>query len=214
MRPPPPQAPLRDRIGRRFSRLATRAVVAQPSLWRFFRGLVRAQFDRLASGWDARLGAEALAPLRAALDLVPEPRTALDLGTGSGKGARLLAERFPGATVTGADLSPAMIEQARALLPSELSGRVRFEVADASALPFENDSFDLVVLLNMIPFFPELARVTAKGGTVVISFSFGAGTPIYVPAETLKERLGQLGFRSFEEIEVGPGTALVARKGS
>ncbi len=173
---------------------------------------MRAQFDRLATGWDARLGAEALAPLRAALELVPAPRRALDLGTGSGKGARLLAELFPGATVTGADLSPAMIDQARALLPTALSDRVRFEVADASALPFEDESFELVVLLNMIPFFPELARVTAAGGSVVISFSFGSGTPIYVPTTTLEERLGQLGFASFEEIEVGPGTALIARK--
>jgi SAM-dependent methyltransferase len=208
----PPEMPLRDRIGRRFSRIATTAVVARPKLWRLFRGPMRGQFDRLAGGWDTRLGVEALAPLRAALERVPAPRRALDLGTGSGKGARVLAEMFPGATVIGADLSPAMIEQARALLPAAFADRVSFEVADASALPYEDGSFDLVVLLNMIPFFPELGRLTAEGGAVIVSFSFGAATPIFVPSKTLEERLRHHGFASFEEIEAGPGTALVARK--
>ncbi len=209
---PPP--PLRDRIGRRFSRFATRVVIARPGLWRLFRGSMRAQFDRLAESWDSRVGPEGLTPLRTALGRIPQPRSVLDLGTGSGKAARLAAECFPAAIVTGVDLSPAMIEQARALLPPELVDRVRFEVADAAALPFESASFELVVLLNMIPFFPELARVTAEGGAVVICFSFGAATPIYVPPETLEDRLRAAGFGSFEEIEVGPGTAVVARKAS
>ena len=36
---------------------------------------------------------------------------------------------------------------------------------------FPAGAFDLVVLLNMIPFFEELARVTAPGGTLVATFS-------------------------------------------
>ena len=80
-------------------------------------------------------------------------------------------------------------------------------------MPYENGSFDLVVLLNMIPFFDELGRVTTADGTVVISFSFGAGTPIYVPRGTLEEHLRPNGFVSFEEIAAGSGTALIARKG-
>ena len=55
------------------------------------------------------------------------------------------------------------------MLPAELAGRVRFDVADASKLPFQDGAFDLVVLLNMIPFFEELARVTAPGGTAVFA---------------------------------------------
>ena len=50
-------------LGRRFARLATRAVVARPALWRVFRGPLRMQFDRLAPVWDSRRGPEALAPL-------------------------------------------------------------------------------------------------------------------------------------------------------
>ena len=117
MRLPPPKAPLRDRIGRRFARFATQTVVARPALWGLFRGPIRGQFDRLAGDWDGRVGAEGLAPLRAALEQVPVPTTSLDLGTGSGKGARMIAERFSDEAVVGADLSPAMIEQARASAP-------------------------------------------------------------------------------------------------
>jgi malonyl-CoA O-methyltransferase len=199
--------------GRRFARLTTRAVVARPRLWRLFRGPLRSQFDRLAAGWEGRLGPEALLPLDAALDRLPsQPRRVLDLGTGTGKAARVVGRRFPHAEVVGVDLSPAMIEEARKVLPAELSGRVRFEVADASRLPFEDGAFDLVVLLNMIPFFGELARVTAPGGLVVAASSFGPQTPIYVPPETLRKRLAPLGFGDFEELAAGEGIALLATR--
>ena len=193
--------------------MTTRAVVRRPRLWRIFKGPLRRQFDTLASGWDDRIGPEGLIPLGAALDTLREPpRRVLDLGTGTGKAARVVARRFSAAEVVGVDLSPEMIEQADELLPCELAGRVRFQVGDASALPLEDASFDLVVLMNMIPFFEELARVTAPGGHVLFAFSFGAETPIYVPAETLRARLEPLGFEGFEEVAAGDGNALLATK--
>lgn len=202
-----------ETAGKRFARLATRAVVARPRLWRLFRGPLRAQFDRLAPVWHGRVGPEALAALAAALGRLEEPpRRALDLGTGTGKGAVVVAERFPEAEVVGVDLSPAMVAEARRVLPAALGQRVRFEVADAAQLPFEDGAFDLVVLLNMIPFFPELRRVTAPGGTLVVSSGFGPETPIWTPPETLRARLGPLGFTGFEELVVGPATALLAKR--
>jgi ubiquinone/menaquinone biosynthesis C-methylase UbiE len=197
----------------RFARLTTRAVVSRPRLWRLLRLPLRKQFDSLASAWEQRVGPEALIPLGAALDkLQRTPKRVLDLGTGTGKGARVVARRFPEAEVVGVDISPAMIEQAQKLLPDDLRGRVRFEVADASGLQFEDGAFDLVTLLNMIPFFEELARVVAPGGGLVFAFSFGSETPIYVPPETLRERLGPLGFGDFEELSAGDGTAFLATR--
>jgi SAM-dependent methyltransferase len=178
-----------------------------------FRGPLRGLFDRLAPVWDDRIGPEGLLPLEAALERLPAaPGQVLDLGTGTGKAARAVAQRFSEAEVVGLDLSPAMIDQARRLLPDELEGRVRFEVGDASELPFDDGSFDLVVLMNMIPFFEELARVTAPGGRVLVASTRGASTPIYVPPETLRARLGSLGFERFEELSAGEGTALLARR--
>jgi SAM-dependent methyltransferase len=204
-----------EAAGRRFARLATRAVVARPGLWPLFRGPLRVQFDWLAPVWEGRRGPEALAPLEAALARVePLPRRALDIGTGTGKAARLVAARFPTAEVVGVDLSPAMVREARALLPSPLTDRVRFEVADAAALPFADGAFDLVVLLNMIPFVAELARVTAPGGTLVVASFGGPSTPIYTPFETLRAQLVPLGFGGFEELAAGEGDALLARRGN
>jgi SAM-dependent methyltransferase len=201
-------------LGRRFARLTTRAVVARPGLWRLFRGPLRRQFDWLAPVWDARRGREALVSLEAALDRLEDPpRRVLDLGTGTGKAARLVAERFPEAEVIGVDLSPRMIEEAKRLLPAALAGRVSFEVADAAALRYADGAFDLIVLLNMIPFFDELARVSAPGATIVFAYLSGAETPIYTPPEALRKGLGPHGFGALEGLAVGEATAFLARRG-
>ena len=199
-------------VSRRFARVATNAVVVRPALWPVFRGPLRKQFDHLATTWEGRLGPEGLAPLEAGLQRVQRASRALDVGTGTGKAARLVAARFPDAQVIGVDLSKEMIAAAKRLLPPELESRVRFEVADASRLTAPDGAFDLVVLLNMIPFFDELARVTAAGGTLVLAYSFGPGTPIFVAPDALRRRLAPLGFGGFEEIAAGSGTAFVARK--
>jgi SAM-dependent methyltransferase len=202
-----------ERLGRRFARFVTTSVVARPALWRLLRRPLRSQFEHLAPVWDKRRGAETMIPLGVALDrLGTTPQHILDLGTGTGAAARVVARRFPEAAVVGVDLAPKMVEEARALLPADLAGRVRYEVGDASALALEPAAFDLVVLLNMIPFFEELAHVTAPGGTVIFAFSSGPDTPIYVPTERLRERLEPLGFEGFEEVAAGPGTAVTARR--
>ena len=105
-----------------------------------------------------------------------------------------------------------MLVEARRLTPPELEGRVRFEEADAERLQYEDGAFELVSLANMIPFFDELRRVTAPGGAVVFSFSAGPETPIYVPPDVLRKRLGEHGFADFAEFAAGNGTSLVARK--
>jgi ubiquinone/menaquinone biosynthesis C-methylase UbiE len=200
-------------LGRKFARFTTNQVVRRPGLWPLFRRVTRWQFDRIAPQWDEMRSGEAFAPLEAALDSIESaPTRVLDLGTGTGRAAFLLARRYPEAEVVGVDIAPAMLAEARRLTPTELRGRVRFEAADAEQLPYPDASFDLVSLANMIPFFPELGRVTAPGGVVVFSFSGGAGTPIYVPPEVLRRELAERGFTEFADFAAGNGTALVARK--
>jgi SAM-dependent methyltransferase len=201
-------------LGRRFARVTTNAVVARPRLWRGFRWLTRAQFDRLAPVWDSMRRPEAFAALERALDALPAaPKRVLDLGTGTGLAAFAAARRFPEAEVVGVDLAPGMIEQARRNTPPELVERVRFEQADAARLPFDEGAFDLVQLANMIPFFDELARVATPGGHLVLSFSAGPETPIWVPPERLRRELDGHGFTDFADFEAEGGTALLARKG-
>ena len=200
-------------LGRKFARFTTNQVVRRPRLWPLFRGLTRRQFDRMAPVWDGMRSDDSFAPLQAALDsLDTSPERVLDLGTGTGRAAFLLARRYPDAEVVGVDLAPAMLAEARKLTPPELASRVRFEQADAERLPYPDASFDVVSLANMIPFFPELERVTAARGAVVFSFSGGAETPIYVPSEVLRSELSERGFTEFADFAAGNGTAFVARK--
>ena len=101
--------------GQRLMRMITDVVVRRPWLWRLTRPVVVRNFDRLAPEWDAlRVDETRLRPIDAALAAVPAvPARVLDLGTGTGAVARLAAARWPDAEVTGADVSPQMIEDAR-----------------------------------------------------------------------------------------------------
>jgi SAM-dependent methyltransferase len=204
---------LAQKLGRRFARVATNAVVRRPRLWRFFRGPMRRQFDGLAPRWDTMRDAAHLSSLERALETVDgSPPRALDLGTGTGAAAFAVARRFPEVQVTGADLSDGMLAEARRKTPPELAERVHFEQADAARLPYGDASFELVTLANMIPFFDELARVLAPVGWAIFSFSVGSETPIWVPPERLRSELSRRGFSDFADFQAGPGTALLARK--
>jgi ubiquinone/menaquinone biosynthesis C-methylase UbiE len=200
-------------LGQKFARLATNAVMRSPRLWRVFRPLMRKQFDAIAGTWDTMRAADHLAPYEAALEAIdPPPVRALDLGTGTGQGVFAIARRFPEAEVVGVDLATAMLGEAERKTPVDLRGRVRFETADASALPYPNESFGLVAHANMIPFLDELVRVLQPGGQALFAFSLGDQTPIYVSAERLRAELARRGLMDFAEFAAGKGTALVARK--
>ncbi len=201
----------KQRLGQGYARFATNLAVRFPRLWPLVRPLIRKQFDLLAPVWDTMRSPDAFAPLEAALDTVEGPvEAALDVGTGTGAAALAIGERFPAARVVGVDIASEMVEQARQKTRDREN--LSFEVGDASALPHDDASFDLVTAANMIPFFDELARVVRPGGTLVVAFSLGASTPIYVPSRRMREQLGARGFTEFADIEAGRGSALVARK--
>jgi ubiquinone/menaquinone biosynthesis C-methylase UbiE len=199
-------------VQQRFARFVTDVVVRRPILWRLLRRPLRAMFDEIAPSWETRIGPDHVAALELALTGLAPPARALDLGTGTGVAAQAVARRFPGAEVTGVDLSPGMVTEAERRRPPDLAGRVRFEVGDASELRFGDGAFELVTLANMIPFFDELVRVVAPGGAIVISFSRGAATPIYVEPERIERELGRRGFSGVAAFAAGPSTALLARR--
>jgi ubiquinone/menaquinone biosynthesis C-methylase UbiE len=198
-------------LGQRFARLVTNLVVRWPATWRLFRGLMRVQFDKLAPVWDRGRDPSAFAALEQALAAIDgEIRSALDVGTGTGEAALAVLRSWPNARIIGIDLSAPMIAEARRKVPSEAN--VEFRVGDAAKVDMPSGTFDLVTAANMIPFFDELARVIVPRGYLVVSFSVGAATPIFVTSQRLREELAQRGFADFAEFSSGRSTAFLARK--
>jgi SAM-dependent methyltransferase len=70
----------------------------------------------------------------------------LEVGSGPGRLAVRLAREAPRMTLTGVDISSAMVERAaRRAAGAGLSERVRFEVGDVAALPLPDEEFSAVV---------------------------------------------------------------------
>jgi sarcosine/dimethylglycine N-methyltransferase len=83
----------------------------------------------------------------------------LDVGSGIGGPARVLAATR-GCRVTGVDLSEAFVEAARYLTRrTEQSGQVSFQVGSALELPFDDGSFDAVLLQHVAMNIADRARL-------------------------------------------------------
>lgn len=112
--------------------------------------------------------------LEATLELLGDgPGDILDVGMGAGRLCSELDRR--GWTVSGVDLSKAMVEAARARLP-HLDERL--VVGSVSALPFADETFDAVVATGVLEYVVDdlpgatsaLARVLRAGGRAIVSF--------------------------------------------
>ena len=97
----------------------------------------------------------------------------LDVACGTGNLAIPAAKR--GALVTGVDIAPNLVEQARARAAAE-GITATFDEGDAEALPYGDGSFDIVMTMYGAMFAPrpdvtaaELARVCRSGGTIAMA---------------------------------------------
>jgi ubiquinone/menaquinone biosynthesis C-methylase UbiE len=143
---------------------------------------------------------------------ITAPERALEIGTGTGTGALLIAREFPQARVRGVDISEEMVRLAKKRVGLDPEGRVAFRVADASSLPYNDESFDLVAELNMPPFFAEIARVLRPGGFVVHASSWGDATPFWTPDAVLRRRFARHGVSEVFAGGASAGTFWVGRK--
>ncbi|MGV8876723.1 MAG: class I SAM-dependent methyltransferase [Rhodoglobus sp.] len=106
----------------------------------------------------------------------------LDIGCGPATITAEFAERLAPGPVIGLDAAPAAIEQALAFAADNLS----FQLGDAYALPFDNDSFDIVHahqtlqhLADPVAALKEMRRVTKPGGLIAVRDVDYAGTIVY-----------------------------------
>ncbi len=133
-----------------------------------------AQFTRWAANFAAQpihAEAESMAQTIAACDVAQGTRV-LDVACGPGIVSCSLAAQ--GADVTGLDLTPAMIDQARQLA-SRRGLSAAFECGNAADLPFQDNQFDRVItrysfhhMQNPQNCLGEMVRVCRPGGRVIV----------------------------------------------
>jgi SAM-dependent methyltransferase len=106
----------------------------------------------------------------------------LDLGCGAGHTALAFAPRV--AEVVALDLTPAMLEQTESLARERALENVRTELGNAAALPFDDDSFDVVTSRLSAHHYTdpaaavrEAARVLAPGGIFLLSDTIAPEDP-------------------------------------
>jgi ubiquinone/menaquinone biosynthesis C-methylase UbiE len=106
------------------------------------------------------------------LDIKPGMKV-LDVACGSGNLAVIAAQK--GATVTGVDIADNLVEAAKQRA-DKLGLDIKFEQGDAEAMPYEDDTFDVVMTMFGAMFAPrpdvtagELVRVCKPGGTIAMA---------------------------------------------
>jgi len=153
-----------------------------PSIAPLNKAVVRQSFERAVDTYDsaAVLQRKVADELLQRLALMPmQPRRCLDLGCGTGYCSRALKKRYPKSQMVGLDLAHGMVCAAKK--QAGWLSRQHFACGDAEALPFADNSFDLVVSSLALqwcqpePVFRELARVLKPGGVLMFS-SFGPDT--------------------------------------
>jgi SAM-dependent methyltransferase len=143
-------------------------------------GCCHSPYDSPALRWllgdDLHPGGEALSRRLAHLSGLSPGARVLDVASGRGRTARLLASEF-GVEVTGVELSAQSVEAARAQAEAAgLAERVHFVEGDAAALPLASTAFDVVfcecalcLFANKAHAVAEMRRGLRPGGFVAIS---------------------------------------------
>jgi demethylmenaquinone methyltransferase/2-methoxy-6-polyprenyl-1,4-benzoquinol methylase len=165
------------------------------------------------------------APLRSAgmrVFPVSEGTTVLDVGCGTG--AHLEAYAEAGADCSGIDLSPAMLDVAR----ERLGGRADITLGDATSLPYDDASFDLVFtslfLHELEPdvrgsVLEEMVRVVRPDGRIlIIDFRVGRlrwkGRGLRVLSTATERVAGASHYRNWRAYLATGGIPSIAPQGS
>ncbi|MCM1076983.1 MAG: bifunctional demethylmenaquinone methyltransferase/2-methoxy-6-polyprenyl-1,4-benzoquinol methylase UbiE [Bacteroides sp.] len=120
----------------------------------------------------------------------------LDIATGTGDLAILMAGELDGAAITGVDLSEGMIEIGRQKIAARrLGDRIRLMAADCLNLPFPDASFDCITCAygvrnfeNLAQGYREMRRVMRPGGRLMIIELSTPASPLVRPFYRLYTR--------------------------
>ena len=134
------------------------------------------EFTQQAESFNASPAMSSQDTLQSLLDMLPlaADQRWLDVACGTGLVTRAMAPKV--GHVTGVDVTPAMLDLARAEAEQAGMANVEFRLGDAGALDLPDDSFDGALCRFSFHHMPvpfrvlrEMARVVRPGGLVVVS---------------------------------------------
>lgn len=155
-----------------------------------------------------------LTPLAAAVLHVGVPERVLDVACGDGDGTLFLAREFPVARVRGIDADADLVAAASRRVGLDPEGRVAFKVGGPRRIPYPDDHFDLVAVLDARPKAAELARVLRSGGHLILAATRGEAIDGGLGGWLLRRGLRSHGFEETAADRAGSGSFSVARLGA
>jgi ubiquinone/menaquinone biosynthesis C-methylase UbiE len=129
---------------------------------------------------ELRTGTHDLAALRLerCLDAMAVAHGALlEIGCGAGRYTRAFLHYRPDLNVSGCDISHIALEEARA---ADRTGKIRYQLGDALNLPYDDNSFDIVLLFDV---FEHVTDVRKAAGEVARVLKPGGVFHCFVPCE-------------------------------
>jgi ubiquinone/menaquinone biosynthesis C-methylase UbiE len=101
------------------------------------------------------------------------PDKVLDICTGTGFAALLVANKFNDAKIEAVDLSSEMIKISKEKAKEANYSNLIFRTGNAMNLDYSDNEFDMVVTTNAPIYFAEAVRVLKPGGEILVAYSFG-----------------------------------------
>jgi ubiquinone/menaquinone biosynthesis C-methylase UbiE len=152
-----------------------------------------------------------LTPLAAAVLHVGSPERILQLECGDGDAALFLAREFPSARVRGIDRSAEAVRVATTRIGLDPEGRIAFKQGGPGSIPFPDDHFDLLTVLDTRPSASEAARVLRPGGFLALAATRGEDPLAGLAGAVYRRRLRRQGFEPIWTEAAGEGGFAIHR---